>query len=57
MRPVVESIGGKVESGYMNLTNYAVVAIVQMPNNVDVATISMAFMSQFAVKAVKTILQ
>ncbi len=55
VRPVVESLGGKVDSGFLNLTNYEVVAIVQMPDNVNMATLSMAFMSQFAVKTVKTI--
>jgi uncharacterized protein with GYD domain len=54
VRPVVESLGGKVESGYLNLANYEVVAIVYMPDNVNMAALSMAFMSQFAVKTVKT---
>jgi uncharacterized protein with GYD domain len=53
--PVVEGLGGKVESGFLNLSNYEVVAIVQMPNNVNMAALSMAFMAQFAVKTVKTI--
>ncbi len=55
VRPIVEGLGGKVESGYLNLSNYEVVAIVQMPDNVNMAALSMAFMAQFAVKTVKTI--
>jgi len=55
VRPVVESLGGKLESGFLSLANYEVVAIVQMPNNVNMAALSMAFMAQFAVKTVKTI--
>jgi uncharacterized protein with GYD domain len=55
VRPVVEGLGGKIESGYLNLSNYEVVAIVQMPDNTSMAALSMAFMAQFAVKAVKTI--
>lgn len=54
VRPVVEGLGGKIESGFLNLSNYEVVAIVQMPDNVSMAALSMAFMSQYAVKAVKT---
>jgi uncharacterized protein with GYD domain len=48
-------LGGKIESGFLNLSNYEVVAIVQMPDNVNMAALSMAFMAQFAVKAVKTV--
>ena len=55
VRPVVEGLGGKIDSGFLNLSNYEVVAIVQMPDNVNMAALSMAFMAQFAVKAVKTI--
>jgi len=55
VRPVVEALGGKIESGYLNLTNYEVVATVVMPDGVAMAALSMAFMSQFAVKNVRTI--
>jgi uncharacterized protein with GYD domain len=55
VRPVVEELGGKVESGFINLENYEVVAIVEMPNSTNMAALSMAFMAQFAVKTVKTI--
>ena len=55
VRPVVESLGGKVECGFLSAANYEVVAIVQMPDNVNMAALSMAFMAEFAVKTVKTI--
>ena len=55
VRPVVENLGGKIESGFLSLSDYEVVAIVQMPDNVSMAASSMAFMAQFAVKNVKTI--
>lgn len=55
VRPVVEGLGGKIESGYLNLTDYQVVAIAEMPDNVSMAALSMAFMAQYAVKAVKTV--
>ena len=55
VRPVVEGLGGKIESGYLSLANYEVVAIAQMPDNVSMAALSMAFMAEFAVKSVKTI--
>jgi uncharacterized protein with GYD domain len=55
VRPVVEGLGGKIESGYLNLTNYEVVATVVMPDSTAMAALSMAFMSQFAVKNVRTI--
>ncbi len=53
VRPVVEDLGGKVDSGFLNLSNYGVVAIVQMSDNMSVAELSMAFMSQFAANSVK----
>jgi uncharacterized protein with GYD domain len=55
IRPVVESLGGKIECGYLNLEYCQLVAIIQMPQNADMAALSMAFMAQFAVKAVKTL--
>jgi uncharacterized protein with GYD domain len=55
VRPIVEDLGGKIESGFVNLANYEAVAIISMPNNVNMAALSMAFLSQFAVKSVNSI--
>jgi uncharacterized protein with GYD domain len=54
IRPVVEELGGKIETGYLSLADYQVVAIIEMPDGTSMAALSMAFMAQYAVKAIKT---
>ena len=54
VRPVIEKLGGKIESAWFAFGDYDVVLIVQMPTNVDAGAIAMAFAAGGACKAVKT---
>ena len=54
VRPVVENLGGNVESAYLTFGEYDAVAIIQMPDNVDAAALSMALMAGGALEAIKT---
>jgi uncharacterized protein with GYD domain len=54
VRPVVEKLGGKIESGWFTFGDYDVVLIVEMPSNVDVTAMAMAFAAGGACKSVKT---
>lgn len=53
-RPVVQRLGGSIESGWMTFGDYDLLTICQMPDNVSAAALSMAVSSGGAVKAVKT---
>jgi len=55
MRPIVANLGGKVESAFLAFGDYDVVAILQMPDNVSAAALSMAMMAGGGVKNVKTV--
>src|SRR5271166_5034144 len=54
VRPVVEKLGGKVENAWFTFGDYDVVLIVQMPTNVDVTAIAIAFAAGGACKSVRT---
>jgi len=54
LRPVIESLGGKIENAFLAFGDYDVVAILQMPENVNAAALSMALMAGGAVNKVKT---
>ncbi len=54
VRPVVERLGGKLESGYLAFGEYDVIAIIQMPDNVSAAAFSIAASAGGGVKAIKT---
>src|ERR687884_16047 len=54
VRPVIERLGGKVENAWLTFGDYDVVLIVQMPTNVDVTAVAMAFAAGGACKSVKT---
>ena len=54
VQPALERLGGKFESVFYAFGEYDVVAIVQMPDNVSMAAISLALASGGALKAVKT---
>ncbi len=54
VRPIIEKLGGKIVTGYLTLGDYDVVAIIQMPDNMSAAALSMAVMAGRAVKAVHT---
>ncbi len=54
VRPVVEALGGSLESTFYTFGEYDVVQIVQFPDNVSVAAHSMVVSAGGAVKAFKT---
>lgn len=54
VRPAVEKLGGKIESGWFSFGKYDIVAIVQFPDNVSAAAIAIAVGAGGAVKAFKT---
>ncbi len=56
VRPVVEHLGGKMECGFLAFGEYDAVAIIQMPDNIKAAALSMALMAGGALKKVKTTL-
>lgn len=53
-RPVIEGIGGTLECTYYAFGEYDLVQIVQLPDNVSAAALSMAASAGVAVKAFKT---
>jgi uncharacterized protein with GYD domain len=54
VRPVIEKLGGKMMQGWFAFGDYDVVAIVDMPTNVDAAAFSLAAAAGGAVKSIKT---
>jgi uncharacterized protein with GYD domain len=54
MRPVIESLGGKVQSSFLMFGDYDVLGILQLPDSVSAAALSMTIMGGGAVKNVKT---
>ncbi|MFQ5875984.1 MAG: GYD domain-containing protein [Dehalococcoidia bacterium] len=54
IRPVVESLGGKIEGAWLTFGEYDVVAIFEMPDNVSAAAFSIAAGAGGGVKAIKT---
>ena len=54
VRPAVEKLGGKIESAWFTFGDYDVVVIVQMPTNVDVTALAIAFAAGGTCKSVKT---
>jgi len=54
IRPVFESLGGKLHGMWFAFGDYDIVIICQLPDNASVAAISMAISAGNAVKAVRT---
>ena len=54
IRAAVENLGGKLEGAWMAFGDYDVVTIVNMPNNVSAAALSMAVAAGGALKSAKT---
>ena len=54
LKPVLDKLGGKVESSYFTFGDYDLVAIFELPGNMDAAAFSMAAGAGGAVKAIKT---
>ena len=54
VRPVVERLGGKVLHGWFAFGDYDVIAIIEMPTNVDAAAFSIAAAAAGAIRTIKT---
>lgn len=54
VRPAVEKLGGKIETGWFSFGDYDLIAIIEMPDNVSAAAFSIAASAGGAVKAIKT---
>lgn len=50
----VEKLGGRVESGWFSFGDYDVTVILEMPDNVSAAALSMAFGADGGCKSIKT---
>ena len=54
VRPVVEKLGGKIAQGWFAFGDYDLIAIVEMPGNVEAAAFSLAAAAGGAVRSIKT---
>ena len=54
VQPAVEQLGGAVHSTWLAFGEYDVISILELPDNVRAAAISMAISAGGAVKAIKT---
>lgn len=54
IRPMIERMGGKLHGLWFAFGKYGVVAIAEMPDNVDAAAISMAIGASGAMSAYRT---
>jgi uncharacterized protein with GYD domain len=54
VRPAVEKLGGKITQGWFAFGDYDLIAIVEMPSNVEAAAFSLAASAGGAVRAIKT---
>ncbi len=54
VRPIFEKLGGRIESAYFAFGEYDVVLIVEFPDNVSAAAISVALNAGGAFKSAKT---
>jgi len=54
IRPVVEKLGGRLDSVWFTFGEYDVMTICQMPDNVSAAAFSFAASAGGAIKAIKT---
>jgi uncharacterized protein with GYD domain len=54
VRPVVEKLGGKIAHGWFAFGDYDIVAIIEMPSNVEAAAFSVAAAAGGAIRSIKT---
>jgi uncharacterized protein with GYD domain len=54
VRPAIEKLGGKIEHGWFAFGDYDIVAIVEMPTNVEAAAFSLAAAAGGAIRSIKT---
>jgi uncharacterized protein with GYD domain len=54
IRPVVEKLGGKVTHGWFAFGDYDVIAVIEMPSNIEAAALSIAASAAGALRSIKT---
>ncbi len=54
IRPVVEKLGGKIVNSWFAFGEHDIVAILEMPDNLSAAALSLAQMAGGALRSVKT---
>ena len=54
VRPVVEKLGGKITQGWFAFGEYDLIAIIDMPGNVEAAAFSLAAAAGGSVRTIKT---
>ena len=54
VRPAIEKLGGRIENAWYSFGDYDVTLVLQMPDNVSAAALSIAFAAGGALKTVKT---
>jgi uncharacterized protein with GYD domain len=54
VKPVIEKLGGKILQGWFAFGDYDVIAVVEMPTNVEAAAFSLAATSGGAIRSLKT---
>jgi uncharacterized protein with GYD domain len=54
VRPAIKKLGGKIENAWYSFGDYDVTLILQMPDNISAAALSIAFAAGGALRAVKT---
>jgi uncharacterized protein with GYD domain len=54
VRPVIEKLGGKIAHGWFAFGDYDIVAIIEMPSNVEAAAFSVAAAAGGAIRTIKT---
>lgn len=54
VRPAVEKLGGKILNGWYAFGDYDIVAVIEMPGNVEAAAFSLAAAAGGAVRNIKT---
>jgi uncharacterized protein with GYD domain len=54
MKPVIEGLGGRIESAYFSFGEYDIALIIELPDNVSAAAFSIGGASKGHIKALKT---
>jgi uncharacterized protein with GYD domain len=54
VRPAIEKLGGKITQGWFAFGDYDLVAIIEMPSNVEAAAFSLAATAGGAIRTIKT---
>ena len=54
VRPAIEKLGGKITQGWFAFGEYDLIAVVEMPGNVEAAAFSLAAAAGGAVRSIKT---